>query len=38
VTATPGTIVLRPANVPHGLEAPEPARMRLVMLRESTGT
>lgn len=38
VTATPGTIVLMPANVPHGVEAPEPARMLLVMLRESTGT
>lgn len=36
VTATPGTIVRMPANVPHGLEAQEPARMLLVMLREST--
>ena len=34
VTALPGTIVRMPADVPHGLEAPEPARMLLVMLRE----
>jgi quercetin dioxygenase-like cupin family protein len=34
VTATPGTIVRMPADVPHGLEAPEPARMLLLMLRE----
>ena len=34
VAATPGTIVRMPANVPHGLEAPAPARMLLVMLRE----
>lgn len=34
VRATPGTIVRMPADVPHGLEAPEPARMLLVMLRE----
>ena len=33
VRATPGTIVNMPANVPHGLEAPEPARMLLVMLK-----
>ncbi len=34
VTATPGTIVRMPADVPHGLEAPEPTRMLLLMLRE----
>jgi quercetin dioxygenase-like cupin family protein len=34
VRATPGTIVRMPAGVPHGLEAPEPARMLLLMLRE----
>ena len=34
VQATPGTIVRMPADVPHGLEAPEPARMLLLMLRE----
>src|SRR5262245_55105325 len=34
VHATPGTIVRMPANVPHGLEAPEPARMLLVMLKD----
>jgi quercetin dioxygenase-like cupin family protein len=35
VHATPGTIVRMPAHVPHGLEAPEAARMLLLMLRES---
>ena len=34
VTATPGTIVRMPADVPHALEAPEPARMLLIMLRD----
>jgi quercetin dioxygenase-like cupin family protein len=34
VRATPGTIVRMPAGVPHGLEAPEAARMLLLMLRE----
>jgi quercetin dioxygenase-like cupin family protein len=34
VRATPGTVVRMPAGVPHGLEAPEPARMLLLMLRE----
>ena len=34
VSATPGTIVRMPAGVPHGLEAPSPARMLLLMLRE----
>jgi quercetin dioxygenase-like cupin family protein len=34
VRATPGTIVRMPAGVPHGLEAPVPARMLLLMLRE----
>jgi len=34
VEATPGTIVLMPANVPHSAEAPVPARMLLVMLRD----
>jgi quercetin dioxygenase-like cupin family protein len=34
VRATPGTIVRMPGGVPHALEAPEPARMLLVMLRE----
>jgi len=33
VAAVPGTIVRMPANVPHGVEAPEPARMLLLMLR-----
>ena len=34
VRATPGTIVRMPAGVPHALDAPEPARMLLVMLRD----
>jgi quercetin dioxygenase-like cupin family protein len=36
VRAMPGTVVRMPAGVPHGLEAPEPARMLLLMLRERT--
>lgn len=35
LTATPGTMVLLPANVPHALDAPEPARMLLIMLRDA---
>lgn len=38
VRATPGTIVRMPANVPHAVEAPEPARMLLVMLRHAKET
>ena len=34
VRAVPGTVVRMPGGVPHALEAPEPARMLLVMLRE----
>ena len=34
VNATPGTIVRLPANVSHALEAEEPARMLLLMLRD----
>jgi len=34
VRATPGTIVRMPAGVPHAVEAPEPARMLLIMLKE----
>lgn len=34
VRATPGTLVRMPANVPHALDAPEPCRMLLIMLRE----
>jgi quercetin dioxygenase-like cupin family protein len=33
VRATPDTIVLMPANVPHGVDAPEAARMLLIMLK-----
>jgi quercetin dioxygenase-like cupin family protein len=34
VRATPATIVRMPAGVPHAVEAPEPARMLLIMLRD----
>lgn len=34
VNATPGVIVRMPANVPHAVEAPEAARMLLIMLRD----
>jgi quercetin dioxygenase-like cupin family protein len=34
VRGTPGTIVRMPGGVPHALEAPEPTRMLLIMLRE----
>ena len=37
VHATPQTVVLMPANVPHAVLAPEPARMLLIMLREPKG-
>jgi quercetin dioxygenase-like cupin family protein len=33
VHATPGTIVRMPGGVPHAVEAPEAARMLLLMLR-----
>lgn len=34
VTATPGSIVRMPANVPHAVEATAASRMLLIMLRE----
>jgi quercetin dioxygenase-like cupin family protein len=34
IHATPGTIVRMPAGVAHAVDAQEPARMLLVMLRE----
>lgn len=34
VRATPGTIVRMPGGVPHAVDAPEPTRMLLVMLRD----
>jgi quercetin dioxygenase-like cupin family protein len=37
VPAMPGSIVRMPGGVPHALEAPEPTRMLLVMLREPRG-
>jgi quercetin dioxygenase-like cupin family protein len=36
VEAAPGTVVRMPAGVPHAVEAPEPSRMLLIMLRERT--
>jgi quercetin dioxygenase-like cupin family protein len=35
VRAMPGTIVRMPAGVPHAVDAAEPSRMLLVMLREA---
>ena len=35
VVATPGTVVRMPASIPHALEAPEPSRMLLNMLKVS---
>jgi quercetin dioxygenase-like cupin family protein len=35
ILATPGTVVRMPAGIPHALEAPEPARMLLNMLKAS---
>jgi quercetin dioxygenase-like cupin family protein len=35
VTATPGTVVRMPANVPHALEATARTKMLLVMLRSA---
>jgi quercetin dioxygenase-like cupin family protein len=34
VHAKPGTIVRMPAHEPHAVQAPEPARMLLLMLRD----
>jgi quercetin dioxygenase-like cupin family protein len=34
--ARPGTVVRMPADVPHAVEASEPSRMMLIMLRERT--
>jgi quercetin dioxygenase-like cupin family protein len=34
VDATPGTVVRMPAGVPHAVDAPEAARMLLIMLRD----
>jgi quercetin dioxygenase-like cupin family protein len=34
VAATPGTMVRMPANIPHAVDALEPARMLLIMLRD----
>jgi quercetin dioxygenase-like cupin family protein len=33
VTALAGQVVRMPANVPHALQAEEPSRMMLVMLK-----
>lgn len=37
VRATPQTIVLMPANIPHAVRASEPSRMMLIMLRGQAG-
>src|SRR5215216_1600752 len=37
VHATPQSIVLMPANVPHSVHATEASRMLLIMLREQGG-
>lgn len=34
VRATPGTIVRMPAEIPHAVDAPEAARMLLIMLKD----
>jgi quercetin dioxygenase-like cupin family protein len=36
--ATPQSMVLMPANVPHAVRATEPSRMLLIMLREPAGS
>jgi hypothetical protein len=36
VLALPDTIVLMPASLPHAIQAGEPSRMLLIMLREPT--
>ena len=33
VRATPGTVVRMPGNVPHALDASEPTRMLLIMIK-----
>lgn len=38
VHAAAGTIVRLPANVPHAVDAVEPSRMLLVMLRDTAAT
>jgi quercetin dioxygenase-like cupin family protein len=38
VLAPAGTVVRMPANVPHAVDAPEPSRMLLTMLREPKST
>ena len=35
VRAIPGTIVRMPADVPHAVDAPEKARMLLIMLKDA---
>ncbi|RLM07203.1 cupin domain-containing protein [Gibbsiella quercinecans] len=37
VTVAPGEIVRMPANIPHAVDAPERAKMLLIMLREPNG-
>jgi quercetin dioxygenase-like cupin family protein len=37
VRADTGTMTRMPSNIPHALDAPEPSRLLLIMLRESAG-
>jgi len=37
MSALPGEIVRMPANIPHAVDAPERAKMLLIMLREPNG-
>lgn len=37
VDAAAGRVVLMPANVPHAVEARQPSRMLLIMLRDRSG-
>lgn len=37
VDATPGTVVLMPADIPHAVKATKAAKMMLTMLREPKG-
>lgn len=37
VAAVAGNVVLMPANVPHAVDATQPSRMLLIMLRERSG-
>jgi quercetin dioxygenase-like cupin family protein len=38
VDARPGTVVRMPAGVPHAVDALQPSRMLLIMLREASSS